>query len=80
MKWKSETEQQRRERLGKAHEVFAIFPVKCKCGTWVWLEHYWRRMCFGPNQRMWWERCVHINDFFPLITAPVTPPPTKPAR
>lgn len=43
MRWPGETSRQWGERVRQWHHHFCLFPAQMNDGTWVWLEHVWRR-------------------------------------
>ena len=44
MRWKGETGTQWRDRVTKEHRHFCWLPRQMSDGTWIWLEHCYRRL------------------------------------
>lgn len=75
MQWSGETTQQREKRQSDGVRRFALFPRQMVDGRWVWLEHYWSALWFGPNNRRWWVSALDRKDC--IYKPPKAPPPPK---
>jgi hypothetical protein len=54
MKWKRETDRQRRERINKWHLVFAWKPKEIGDGEWAWLEFVAQKWTPDDRIRVWY--------------------------
>lgn len=78
MRWRGETEQQRRRRVSEWHRRFAWVPVQMEDGTWVWLEDYeaqWQHGCGGTP-----STCRRLPSEAPAAPETIDEHPPLPGR
>lgn len=80
MRWRGETEEQRKAREREGVRRFALLPTQMHDGTWVWLENYWqaRKRGVWTGKGGWpFVRALTREEALRLAAPPKGPLPPK---